>query len=135
LESVQVKSVRYTCTCVCSWHPGVCCHREPRAVHVGGALLIFLLRLRFPNRLDDVSYRTGREYSQKGRVVKDMVKMLVQKFGHMLIKSMGCGLPISRGATPTNTREGVCCFVDGTLDLIVDHLTMWHSQPLTLGIR
>ncbi|CAM9401319.1 unnamed protein product [Discosporangium mesarthrocarpum] len=83
------------------------------------AFLVFLFRLRYPNRLDDVSIRMGRKYTQMRRVVKDMVDILVKMFGHMPTDGIGVwATHFDRGTSvirPKAVVEEICCFVDGTL--------------------
>ncbi|CAM9777295.1 unnamed protein product [Discosporangium mesarthrocarpum] len=89
-----------------------------------GALLIFLFRSRYPNRLD-VSIRIGREYTQMGRVVKVIVNMLVQMFGHMVTDGIGVWatyfdraarvIKLKMGTQDHEVKGRVCCFVGGTL--------------------
>ncbi|CAM9295433.1 unnamed protein product, partial [Discosporangium mesarthrocarpum] len=81
-------------------------------------LLILVLRLRVPNRLDEVSHRMGRS-------AKVMVKVLLQMVGHMLTNIIGvwttyCGRAASgirakMGMQAHQDKGMVCCFVDGTL--------------------
>ncbi|CAM9490754.1 unnamed protein product [Discosporangium mesarthrocarpum] len=56
----------------------------------------------------------GREYSQVGRVVKMMVKMLIQMFGHMLTSGIGL-IRVKTGMQAHQAKGRVCYFVDSTL--------------------
>ncbi|CAM9599079.1 unnamed protein product, partial [Discosporangium mesarthrocarpum] len=86
-----------------------------RRRHAGmEALLFFLCRLRYLNRLDDVSIRMGREYTQMERVVKNMAYMLVKMFGHMLSDGIwACATYFDRATRPRGEDKDLF-FVDIT---------------------
>ncbi|CAM9378497.1 unnamed protein product [Discosporangium mesarthrocarpum] len=72
--------------------------------------------MRYPNRLDDVSIRMRRKYTQMGRVVKVVGDMLVNMVGHMLTDGITASeIRAKTGMLDHEVKGKICCFVYGTL--------------------
>ncbi|CAN0478376.1 unnamed protein product [Discosporangium mesarthrocarpum] len=74
----------------------------------------------------------GREYSQMGRVFKIMVKMLVQKYGHMFTNGIGVWTThTERAASVIRPKTGMQAHQDkGRIRYFVDGAFKPNGRPL-----